>query len=525
VDAVASAVDIQRELAGRNAELPPERRMPFRIGINLGDVMVESDRIMGDGVNVAARVEGLAEPGGIGISGTVFDQVEGKLALEFEDLGEQTVKNIPKPVRVYRVLVRSRDAASAVGDEALAGAAELTVPGFSGRPAIAVLPFDNLSGDPEQEYFADGIAEDLITRLSSWRWFPVIARNSSFSYKGKSVDVRQVSRELGVRYVVEGSVRKAGNRVRVSAQLIDATTGHHVWAEHYDRELEDIFDLQDEITETIVVSLEPAMDKVERERALRQDPKNLQAWECYQRGMWHAFQFTKDDNLKARSYFLKASELDPHFSSSFSFLGWSHYLDLQYQWSESPAQSLASYYQEAEKAVSLDDNDAIAHFFLGSACFHMRQYERGIVEAGRGIALNPSYAYSYFIQGLCLAMLGRPDEAIGLLEKAIRLSRHDPLMFFSVLGLGMVHFVADRYEEALACAERSLQLRSDQPQTLRLIAACCGHLGRAEEALEALDKMLKLTPDFSVEALRVYGPPALVEGYLEGWRKAGWKEE
>ncbi len=400
VDAVASAVDIQRELAGRNAELPPERRMPFRIGINLGDVMVEGDRIIGDGVNVAARVEGLAEPGGIAISGTTFDHVGGKLALEFEDLGEQTVKNIPKRVRVYRVVAKSRDATAAAGDEALVGAAELTVPGFSGRPAIAVLPFDNLSGDPEQEYFADGIAEDLITRLSSWRWFPVIARNSSFSYKGKSVDVRQVSRELGVRYVVEGSVRKAGNRVRVSAQLIDATTGHHLWAERYDRELEGIFELQDEITETIVVSLEPAMDKVERERALRQDPRNLQAWDCVQRGWWHMFQFAKDDNLKARSYFLKASELDPHFSSPFSGLALSHYLDVTYQWSESPAQSLASIYQAAEKAVSLDDNDAIAHYARGLACWTMGEYEQGIVEAERGIALNPSYAHSYSGQGV-----------------------------------------------------------------------------------------------------------------------------
>jgi adenylate cyclase len=268
-DAVEAAAEIQRVLKARNAAVPAGRAMEFRIGVHLGEVRVEGERIYGDGVNIAARLEGLGSPGGICISDVVLKQVESRLDLSYEDLGEQSVKNIPKPIRTYRIQVKPEGGAA---DARLPGMDELTVPGFSGAPAIAVLPFDNLSGDPEQEYFADGIAEDLITRLSTWMDFPVIARNSSFTYKGRSVDVKQVSRELGVRYVVEGSVRRAGDRVRISAQLIDATTGAHIWAERYDRDLEDIFALQDEITEAIVGAMNPALIKSEMARAARKDP-------------------------------------------------------------------------------------------------------------------------------------------------------------------------------------------------------------------------------------------------------------
>ena len=283
LDAVSCATEIQRVVAARNVALPAERRMQFRVGVHLGDVAIEGDRIYGEGVNIAARLEGLAEPDGICISGTVHEQVRNRLDLAYEDLGEKSVKNIREPLRVYGIRLLSEPTAP---PEALSGMDELTVPGFSGRPAIAVLPLENMSGDPEQEYFADGIAEDLITRLSVWREFPVIARNSSFTYKGKAVDVKQVSQELGVRYVVEGSVRKAGERVRVSAQLIDATTGAHVWAERYDRELQDIFAVQDEITQGIVASMSRELSRFEMERVLRHEPKSLDVYDCLQRGRW-----------------------------------------------------------------------------------------------------------------------------------------------------------------------------------------------------------------------------------------------
>jgi len=515
LDAVTCAVAAQRELEGRNADLSKERKMQFRIGIHLGDVLMEGERIYGDGVNIAARLESLAEPGGICISGTVHEQVRHKLSRAYEDLGEQSLKNIADPVRVYRVRLPLDTSADDV--EAL------TVPGFAGRPAIAVLAFDNLSGDREQEYFADGIAEDLITRLSAFRLFPVIARNSSFAYKGKSVDVKRVSQELGVRYVVEGSVRKAGEQIRISAQLIDATSGHHVWAERYDRELRDIFALQDEIIETIIGSLVPTLGRAERYRAARQAPQNLHAWDCVQRGWWHVYQSTKDDAAEARSLFQKAKELDPHFSLAFSGLAISHLQQLGYQWSERPAQSLADGLQAAEKSVALDEGEPQSQVALGLACTSAGHYERAVVAFERTIELNPSYAAAYWGLGRALCYLDRPDEGVGMIEKAIRLSPHDPAMHEFLFDLGVAHFLAGRYEEATAWEKRSLQSRPGQPGAYRVLAASYGHLGRIEEARAALDAMYKLVPDFSVETLRVYVRPVIIERYLEGWRKAGWE--
>jgi adenylate cyclase len=370
LDAVHCATEIQRSLYVRNIDLPAERRMEFRVGVHLGDVAVEGDRLYGDGVNIAARLEGLAEASGICISATVHEQVESKLPLAYTDIGEQQVKNIPKPVRAYRVRVepavaapkaesRARSRAlllggilvllgvagvlfwrfSATPPSTIAADERFTVPGFGGRPAIAVLPFDNLSGDPEQEYFADGLTEDLITRLSTGGTFPVIARNSSFTYKGKAVDVKQVSRELGVRYVVEGSVRKADDRIRISAQLIEATTGHHVWAETYDRELRDIFALQDEITGAIGASMGRGLWRAEAERGARQGTQDLGSYDYIMRGWWHFQRRTKEDNAQARVLFQRAAELDPRAAEAFSGLAWTHWFDILLQWTDSPSAS------------------------------------------------------------------------------------------------------------------------------------------------------------------------------------------
>jgi adenylate cyclase len=517
VDAVACAADVQQQVAARNAELPAERRMLLRIGIDLGDLIVDGDRIAGDGVNVAARIQALADPGGISISGSVFEQVEGKLPLDFTDQGEQHVKNIPKPVRVFHVKLwpgRESERAASSG---------LTVPGFAGRHALAVLRFANLSGDPEQEYFADGLAEDLITRLSAQRLFPVIARNSSFMYKGSAVDVQAVSRELGVHYVVDGSVRKAGDHVRVSVQLIDATTGLHVWAERYDRELGDVFALQDEITETIVASLGPALSRAEIRRVRHRPPEKLDAWDCVQRGLWHLFQYTKADIVEARSWLNRAIERAPGSSRAFSLLAFSHLFGIIYRWSESPAQARADALRAAEQAVALDEEDPAALTALGFVCSMTGQLERAIAVLERAIRLNPSSALAHWALGAALASFGCPDCAIPLIEKAIRLSPHDPWMHEFLFNIAAAHFLAERYEQAVAYATRSLQAKSDQPGAYRVLAASCGHLGRTEEAGAALDALLQLMPDLSAANLQAFLPPAVAERYLAGLRKAGWK--
>ncbi len=343
VSAVQCAVEIQRELNTRNAELPEVRKMEFRIGINLGDVIVEGERIYGDGVNIAARVEGLADGGGICISGKVHDEIKGKVALGYEYLGEQEVKNIAEPVRVYRINLDKPDTKPP----------ELPI-----KPSIAVLPFKNLSGDPEQEYFSDGITEDIITALSRIRQFFVIAANSTFAYKGTSPDVRQVSKELGARYILEGSVRKSANRVRISAQLIDGTTGNHVWAERYDRDLEDVFAVQDEITQTVVGSIEPELLKSELHRARIKPPENLHARDCYYRGMWHLNRRTKEDLTEARRLFERATELDPNFGPAYVGIVTTY---RQQRTSGYTKRNSESAFRAARKAVELDDEDSSAH--------------------------------------------------------------------------------------------------------------------------------------------------------------------
>jgi adenylate cyclase len=516
LDAVQGAVEIQRVIQARNADLPTDRRM--------GDVSVEGDRIYGDGVNIAARLEALAEPGGISISRALHEQVSKKLGLTYEELGEQSLKNISEPVYVYRIQLKPE---ADIPKESLPGINDLTVPGFGGRPAIAVLPFDNLSGDPEQEYFADGIAEDLITRLSALRWFPVIARNSSFAYKGTSPDVKEVSRELGVRYVVEGSVRKAGNRVRISAQLIDATTGGHVWAERYDRELEDVFEVQDEITEVIVGSLAPELGRFERERAARKEPQNLDAWDRVQRGFWHFYQITREDNEKARSLFESAADLDPHLAAAFSGLAWTHLADIIYRWSDLPDQTPGKALDAAQRSVALDDKDSEGQMTLGSAYAFTGQADKAIAALEFAVQLNPSSALAHANLGLVLARGGRTDEAIARHEQAMRLSPQDSMMWLFLWGMAMAHGVAGRYEEAVKWAQRSLQRRADSPLPYRWLAASYAHLGRLEEARSALEEALRLTPELSLASLRLTASgahPDWATALIDGLRKAGLKE-
>jgi adenylate cyclase len=437
-------------------------------------------------------------------------------ALAFERIGAE-----------YRAEVEERLRSAGLPEAAQPADDAFTVPGFSGAPAIAVLPFDNLSGDPEQEYFADGMAEDLITRISAWRWFPVIARNSSFVYKGQAVDVKQVSRELGVRYVVEGSVRKGGDRVRISAQLIDATTGHHVWAETYDRELRDIFAVQDEITDSIVMAMRPELQRSERERAARREPRDLRAYDLTQRGWWYFAKGTAGDNLRARSFFEQAIERDPSCADAWSTLALTHFRDVMEQWTNSPARSISELQRAARRSVSLDPQWARGHFALALAHYLAGHRDEAIASTERTIELDPSLPTPYKILGVLIAFAGRPDDGVAKIETGMRLDPRDPWMWRSFQVLAVAHLVAERFAEAVDAAQRSLQHKPDEHNTHVLLAVSYAHLGRIDEARSAFREVLRLQPDYSLAGVRQLFAAAneeFVERLVAGLRKAGLEE-
>jgi adenylate cyclase len=520
VQAVRCSVEIQKALAARDADLAEEQRMRFRIGINLGDVITKSDgTIYGDGVNVAARLESLAEPGGITVSGPVFDHAENKVPAEFEFTGEQTVKNIAKPVRAYRVKTDTPPGASPND------ARPLPLPD---KPSIAVLPFDNLSGDRDQEYFADGIAEDLITALSRVRWMFVTARNSSFAYKGQSPDLRQVGQELGVRYVLEGSVRKGGNRVRINAQLIDAHTGNHVWADRYDRELVDLFDLQDEISETLVAEIQKEVGEFERERAQRKPPENLGAWESYQRGLGYLWRWTAADHHEACQLFRRSTEQDRNFAQPVAALGYTLALQVHLSYTDSPADVLEEALSLARKAVELDDKEALSHHALGRVHLLRGEFDTAIIELRRATHLNPSLALAHFGLAMALWVSGRPSESIVEYETAIRLSPRDPTIWAFYGARAFTHMTLGDYEAAIADARESIRQRGTAYHLYATLASALALLGKREEAKIALDNLLKIKPDFSLNDIPVSYSPLNPDAVLplfgdvfDGLRKAG----
>ena len=520
INALACAAELQSGMAERNAEVPDGQRIIFRIGINLGDVIVEGDDLYGDGVNLATRLEGLAEPGGICISAKVYDEVKNKLALGYEDLGEREVKNVAEPIHVY-LIVPERSAA-----EPKAGAGEdLALPD---KPSIAVLPFDNISGDPEQEYLVDGITEDLITALSKIRWFFVIARNSTYTYKGQAVEVKQVAKDLGVRYVLEGSVRKAGNRVRVTAQLVDATTGHHVWAERYDRELEDIFDLQDEMTQTIVGAVEPELSAVERERALSKPPENLDAWESYQRGLWHMWRYEQDGNLQAEDLLKRATDLDPGFAPAYAYGSYVQYSRVIMGWSEDAEQCLDAGMTLAQQALALDDKDPVAYFAAGRIQMMQGQHDDSIASLETAIELNPSFAQAYHGLGMALTLAGRLGEAKEACIMSERLSPRDPINWASTIVHALACTLSRDFEEAAHWARKTIQNpRSKGYWPHAGLAAALAHLDQMEEARAAVAEALEAKPDLSIAYLIETLPtkePGGLDPYLDGLRKAGLPE-
>ncbi len=522
--AVNCAVEIQRELAERNAELPEDRRMEYRIGVNLGDVAQEGERIYGDGVNIAARLESLAEPGGICISGFVYHQVKNRLKLEYEYLGEQSVKNIKEAVPVYRVLSLPGAAAHRVIKAKKAAEKEMMATSSQDKPSIAVLPFVNMSGDPEQEYFSDGVTEDIITALSKIRWFLVIARNSTFSYKGKSPDVRQVASDLGVRYVLEGSVRKAGNRVRISAQLIEGSTGNHVWAERYDHDLDDIFAVQDEITRTVIGAIEPELTKAELRRAKMKRPENLDIWDLCQRGWWHRFQHTREDFVQARQYFQRTIDLDPKFGSAYAGLSEVLSFELIFRFTDTPLEHGKKAVQAAQKGVELDPEDVIARIALGRAFFAIGRPDKAIRECKTAIKINPHSAMAHLQLGTAYLQSGRAEESIPHIETAIRLSPNDLLMGPFHARLGQAYLALKEYEKAVEFSREALCHKMTQWPVNTYEVSALGHLGRGEEAREALSELLRRKPGLKVSDLRegfISVAPDNTEDFLDGLRKAG----
>ena len=561
MDAVQCAVEIQRELAERNAEIPGGRKMEYRIGVNLGDIIEEGERIYGDGVNVAARLESLAEPGGICISGIAHDQVKKKLGLEYQFIGKKTVKNITEPVRVYRVLSfpgaaahRVTKAKRAVGKTwrnvvmaiaaiFIVGAAvavwhfyfrpppievasveKMAFP-LPDKPSIAVLPFVNMSGDPKQEYFSDGLTDQIINTLSKLRNLFVIARNSSFTYKGKPVKIQKVAEDLGVKYVLEGSVQKTADRIRITTQLIDATTGHHVWSERYDRDLEDIFALQDDITLEITKALNVELIAGEQARLWdRRTTTNLRAYEKYLQGRNYSYRSTKEDNTRARRYSEEAIALDPGMAGAYVTMGWTHFKDARFGWTESRVKSIKMAFKYAQKALEMDDTTEVAYTLMSAVYLVKRQHDKAVATAEHALTLNPNGANVYSTLAGVVGCSGRWEESIIYFKKSIRL---DPFPRINYLNwLGRAYFMTGQYDEAILASKKALDRNPNYLPAHAFLAASYSSLGREAEATAAVKEVLRVNPKFSLEFYAKtlpYKNKADIERYIAALRKAGLK--
>ncbi len=563
VNAVQCAVEIQTTLRAENANLPPDQRMEFRIGVNLGDVMVEGEQIYGDGVNVAARIESLAEPGGICVSGTVCEHLGNRLALSYEDLGEQSVKNIAKPVRVFRVLLEAGGAATPTrqiegvarkyvrrGVFSIAGLAIIAVtiifvqhlslrpptqsasipsvhaPALTlpDKPSIAVLPFTNLSGDPREEYFSDGITGNIITSLARSSDLFVIDRASTFSYKGKPIRVLQVSRELGVRYILEGGVQKATGQLRVTAQLVDATTGAELWAERYDRPLRDVFSVQDELVRRIVTTMGLQLvlwDRTGLQRVRGTD--NLEAYDYDLRGWEYFFMVTREGFPKAREMFEKAIELDPKYAEAYAGVGLTYYFEAIYQWSGG-SQALDNAYQTAQKAIALNDSEPWAYMLLGNLDLTKRHYDQAISEGQRAVSLAPNLTDGYFWLSRILVYSGRPNEAVVAAEKGMRLNPRHPE--YCLIQVGLAYLSMGRFKEARSIFEETFTTLSNNPAGYMLKAIADVELGRNDDARAEAAEVLRLSPHYSLATWQQSYPlkdPALQDRWRSDLRKAGLK--
>src|SRR5262245_7193429 len=520
VNATECAVAIQRTMVERNADVEEARRMRFRIGINQGDVVFDDSRVYGDGVNVAARLENLAEPGGICISRRVYEDVRGKMQLAFVDLGEQQLKNIAQPVRVYRI-----------SDEQLRGRRATARPALvlPDKPSIVVLPFTNMSGDPEQEYFADGMVEDIITGLSRFRWLFVIARNSSFTDKGRAVDVRQVGHELGVRYLLEGSVRKSVNRIRIAGQLIDASSGTHLWADRFEGAIEDVFALQEQVTANVVGAIAPRLEQAEIERARRKPTESLDAYDLYLRGLANAYKWTRESTDEALRLYYKAIELDPDFSAAYAVAAMCFCTRKSFGWVIDREKEIAEARVLARLAAQFGKDDATALCFAGWALTLVaNELDDGAAFLDRALLINPNLAMGWWASGWVKVYFGEPDRAIECFAHAMRLSPIDPTLFIMQVGMAQAHFFAGRYDEALTWAKMALRELPDGHSPLRIAAAGCALAGRDEEAKRLMARLLEIDPALRISNLHnVLGPyrqPEHPAKYADALRKAGLPE-
>jgi adenylate cyclase len=516
VEAVRCAVAIQEQL--RTFGGPEVEAFRLRIGINLGDILIAADGdIYGDGVNVAARLEQMAEPGDICLSGAVYDQIERRIDRTFENRGEQQVKNIDRPIRVY-----------ALAGTTVKGQSRSEPPPLPDKPSIAVLPFQNMSGDPEQEYFADGMVEDIISGLSCLPWLMVIARNSTFTYKGKVVDVKQVGRELGVRYVLEGRVRKAGARVRITGQLIDATTGGHIWTGRFDGALEDVFDLQDRVTASVVGAIEPRLQRAEIERARRKPTESLDAYDYFLRGM-ASFFFTRESLLEARRLFQRATELDPNYASPYGMAAWCIHLSKTNGWMLDPEREIAEGVKMARRAAAVGKDDPTALWSSGHSLAYLAgEVEIGVAHIDRAIVLNPNLASAWSSSGWLRIYLGEQECAIERLERSMRLSPLDPFAYFGYAGMALAHLLADRYAEAVSWATKA---RNEQPNwatSLRVVAIAYALWDRMVEARDAMARLREIDPTLRLSNLERVAPPLRRPEdrarFIDGLRKAGLPE-
>jgi adenylate cyclase len=519
VDAVRCAVEVQEAMIDREKDVAVEQRIQFRVGINLGDVIVDGDDIHGDGVNVAARLEAIAEPGTVCVSAAAWEQVRGKVSFAAKDLGEHHLKNIERPQRVFRIGTGFPAAVEAISKP-------LALPD---KPSIAVLPFQNMSGDPEQEYFADGMVEDMISGLSRIGWLFVIARNSSFTYKGKTVDVKQVGRELGVRYVLEGSVRKAGSRVRITGQLVDATTGGHIWADRFDGTLEDVFDLQDRVTASVVGAIEPRLQRAEIERAGRKPTESLDAYDYFLRATANVHLYTKDSILEARAFYRRATELDPNYASPYGMAARCIQVSRPNSWLTDPDREIADGVRLARRALAVGKDDSTALWSSGLSLARLAgELETGAAHIERALALNPNSATAWWASGWGRIYLGETANAIERFERAMRLSPLDPLAYFAYFGMGLAHLLTGHSDEAVSWARKASQGQPDWSPALRVVAIAYALSDRVVEAREAMDRLREIDPGLRLSNLARVAPPFRrpedLARYTEGLRKAGLPE-
>jgi adenylate cyclase len=522
VEAARWSLDVQRTLSTRNALGPADQRIEFRIGISLADIIIEPDDIYGEGVNLASRLQSMSEAGGICVTQAAAEQLRGKLEVELVDLGEPKLKNLSRPLRVFRLV----DSAQGPRGPTITAHADRPpyVSGFGGRPAIAVLPLDTFSRSPDEEYFSDGLTEDITTALANWRSFPVIARNSAFTYKGRKIEIRSVGQELGARYLVEGSVRRQDSQVRVTIQLVEAETGYHLHARTYDRKMTDILGLQDEIATSIVATLEPELLRVERDRAAAA-PASFAAYDLMQRGLWHHYRRTKEDSESAQAYFRKAIAADPGYAQAMAALAVCLAQSKVSGWESDPQHAIDEAFELGQRAAFLDARDPEPHFALGLAALHNRQMPVALRETEEAVRINPSFAAAWANLSVVNNYMGQPAKALEHVSRALRLSPNDPRIFLWIPALAGAHYLAGNYEDAINAGRYGLAIKPDYRHCLRYLTAALGQLGRQDEAAEAaaqmrvLDKQLADTEAFLA---LYYVDRKSLEHILDGLRKAGF---